>query len=147
MTCENACENGWSSEDQIGLDRSQTDESLDDLLAMQVASSDLSSKYTGSPSRSLQSDLAGNLDKIDTDTDAQCLRVPGDYLVSGSGTGSESWTHSGICLGASATRADDASINPCPVCECHMELYGYQWPETKLSSRTKLRWRTRLLIP
>jgi hypothetical protein len=135
MTCEIRCQNGWSSEDQIDLDHSQTDESLGDLL---VASSDRSSKYESGPSRSLQSDLAGDLDEIDTYTDAQCPRVPGDYLVSGSGRGAEGWTHSGRCLGASAARAKDASTNPCPVCERHMELYGYQWPETRLRS-TKLR--------
>jgi [histone H4]-N-methyl-L-lysine20 N-methyltransferase len=59
-------------------------------------------------------------------------RVRGDYLTSGSDSGSEGWTHSG-CLGDTAVQEDDALTNACLVCKRHMELYQHQWPQTKPS--------------
>jgi hypothetical protein len=127
------------------------------LLAIQPRSSGpFTSKCTNRPSRSLRSDLPEK--SAGTDSDAKApyrhvvpeherrkraptsdglgrpIRVPGDYLTSGSHVGSVPWTHLGRCLGV-AKRADEVLNHSCPICERHMELYGYRWPKTKKRSK------------
>lgn len=130
---------------------------MDDLSAAQPISSDRStSKRTSRPSRSLRADRPKK--SAGTDSDAKApyrrvvpaherrkrvptshdpdrpIRVPGDYLTSGSHVGSVAWAHVCRCLGA-AKRADEVPTHSCPICERHKELYGYRWPKTKKRSR------------
>jgi hypothetical protein len=162
-TCEDCCRNGWRSEDQVDSNRSakgspETDsgESLAGLSAIQpIRSGRSKSKCTSRPSRSLRAHRPASPVGVDSDPKApyrraapeherkrvrrshdqnRPIRVPGDYLTSDFHVGSVPWTHLGRCLGV-AERADEVSNHSCPICERHMELYGYRWPKTKKRSR------------
>jgi hypothetical protein len=162
-TCEDCCRNGWRSEDQIdsncsakGSPETERGESLDGLSATQdIRSSRSTSKRMSGPSRSLRAARPEKPAGIDSDAKApyrraapeherrqvrtshdpgRPIRVPGDYLKSSSHVGSVPWTHLGRCLEV-AERADEVTNHSCPICERHMEFYGYRWPKTKKRSR------------